>query len=63
MADKNSTALHAIGVRTMSSRELATIADKRHDNVMRVCRDLRDAGVCPQIEETPYTHPQNGQKG
>jgi hypothetical protein len=61
MADKNSTALRAIGVRTMSSRELATIADKRHDNVMRVCRDLRDAGVCPQIEETPYIEPSNGQ--
>ena len=47
-------------VRTMSSRELATIADKRHDNVMRVCRDLRDTGVCPQIEETPYFEPSNG---
>ena len=61
MADKNSTALHAVGVRTMSSRELATISDKRHDNVMRVCRDLRDSGVCPQIEETPYIEPSNGQ--
>lgn len=41
-------------VRTMTSRELAALAEKRHDNVMRVCRDLRDTGVCPQIEETPY---------
>ena len=28
---------------------------------MRVCRDLRDTGVCPQIEETPYIEPANGQ--
>lgn len=45
----------------MTSRELAAIADKRHDNVMRVCRDLRDSGVCPQIEETPYIEASNGQ--
>lgn len=42
--------------RTMTSRELAALAEKRHDNVMRVCRDLRDTGVCPQIEETPYIY-------
>jgi phage regulator Rha-like protein len=48
-------------VRTMTSREIAAIAEKRHDNVMRVCRDLRDTGVCPQIEETPYIEPTNGQ--
>ena len=47
--------------RTMTSRELAAIAEKRHDNVMRVCRDLRDTGVCPQIEETPYVEKTNGQ--
>ena len=46
---------------TMTSREIAAIAEKRHDNVMRVCRDLRDTGVCPQIEETPYVEPANGQ--
>lgn len=47
--------------RTMSSRELAQLSEKRHDNVMRVCRDLRSSGVCPQIEEAPYTDQQNGQ--
>lgn len=47
--------------RTMTSRELAAIAEKRHDNVMRVCRDLRDTGVCPQIEEAPYVEKTNGQ--
>ncbi len=54
--------IQSIGaVRTMTSRELAALAEKRHDNVMRVCRDLRDTGVCPQIEETPYIEPANGQ--
>ena len=47
--------------RTMTSRELAAIAEKRHDNVMRVCRDLRDTRVCPQIEEAPYVEKTNGQ--
>lgn len=46
---------------TMSSREIADLTGKRHDNVMPVCRSLRDLGVCPEIQETPYTNPQNGQ--
>jgi phage antirepressor YoqD-like protein len=54
-------ATNAAARRTMTSRELAEIAGKRHDNVMQVCRDMRASGVCPEIQETPYTHPQNGQ--
>ncbi|SDF80300.1 MULTISPECIES: phage antirepressor KilAC domain-containing protein [unclassified Duganella] len=46
---------------TMSSRLIAELTGKRHDNVLRTCRDLRAAGVCPQIEETPYKHPANGE--
>ena len=49
---------HAI---TMSSREIADLCGKRHDNVMRVCRDLKAAGVSPQIEEALYLEPANGQ--
>jgi phage antirepressor YoqD-like protein len=49
------------GVVTMTSREIAELTGKRHDNVMRVCRDLVADGVCPQIEETSEPHPQNGQ--
>ncbi|MBY0242317.1 MAG: phage antirepressor KilAC domain-containing protein [Burkholderiaceae bacterium] len=45
----------------MTSREIAELTSKRHDNVMRTYRDLIDAGVCPQIEETPYQHEANGQ--
>ncbi|MGB3814010.1 MAG: phage antirepressor KilAC domain-containing protein [Shinella sp.] len=41
---------------TMSSREIADLTGKRHDNVMRVCRDLRAGGITPQIEEFPFDH-------
>lgn len=46
---------------TMSSREIADMTGRRHDNVMPICRQLRDTGVCPEIQETPYTNHQNGQ--
>jgi len=46
---------------TMSSREIADLTEKRHDNVMAVCRSLRESGVCPEIKETPYINPQNRQ--
>lgn len=46
---------------TMSSREIAELTGKRHDNVMPVCRSLRESGVCPEIQETPWINPQNGQ--
>jgi len=36
---------------TMSSREIADMTGKRHDNVMRVCREMKALGVTPQIEE------------
>lgn len=36
---------------TMSSREIADMTNKRHDNVLRVCRELKTSGVTPQIEE------------
>lgn len=41
---------------TMSSREIADLTGRRHDNVMRVCRDLKATGVTPQIEESPFDH-------
>lgn len=46
---------------TMSSREIAELTGKRHDNVMSLCRSMRDMGVCPEIQETPYINEQNGQ--
>ncbi len=53
-------ALQTIGL-TMSSREIAALTGKRHDNVATLCRNLRDMGVCPEIKETPYVNEQNGQ--
>lgn len=50
---------------TMSSREIAALTNKRHDNVMHVIRELVAIGVLtpsygsPEIQETPYRHPQN----
>jgi phage antirepressor YoqD-like protein len=38
-------------ITTMTSREIAELTGKRHDNVMRACHDLRATGVTPQIEE------------
>ncbi len=38
-------------ITTMTSREIAELTRKRHDNVMRACYDLKASGVTPQIEE------------
>ncbi|WP_347271792.1 phage antirepressor KilAC domain-containing protein [Rhizorhabdus histidinilytica] len=42
---------------TMSSREIAGLVDKRHDNVKRTIETLAEAGVIvrPQIEDEPDT--------
>lgn len=45
----------------MSSREIAELTGKRHDNVHAICMTLKLAGVCPEIKETTYTHEQNKQ--
>ena len=65
MADKNSTALHAVGARTMSTREIADLTGKRHDHVMTDAKAMLEelGGGVPEVRETPYIHPQNGQKG
>lgn len=45
------------GVVTMSSREIAELVEKRHDNVKRTIDTLAEKGVIsfPQIEERPDT--------
>ncbi|MCU1752173.1 phage regulatory protein/antirepressor Ant [Pseudomonas sp. 6D_7.1_Bac1] len=45
---------------TMSTREIAQLTGKSHDSVLRDARILVAGGVL-KTEETPYTHPQNGQ--
>jgi len=44
----------------MSSREIAELTGKAHDNVLRDARALVKQGVL-KTEETHYTHTQNGQ--
>ncbi|MGQ7814602.1 phage antirepressor KilAC domain-containing protein [Metapseudomonas furukawaii] len=46
--------------RTMSSREIAELTGSTHDNVLKTIRALVERGVVSG-NETPYTHPQNGQ--
>ncbi len=51
------------GELTMSSREIAKLVDKRHDNVMRVIRDLvSDNILTPQLEELDFSHKGNNYK-
>jgi phage antirepressor YoqD-like protein len=45
---------------TMSTREVAELTGKSHDNVLRDARGLFASGVL-KSEETTYRHPQNGQ--
>jgi phage antirepressor YoqD-like protein len=46
-------------VLAMTSREIAELTGKRHDNVMRVCRELKALAVTPQIEESTFLHSGN----
>ena len=57
------TTINNIG-QTMSSREIAELTGKRHDNICRDIEILNENYVrlgLLKIEDTPYTHPQNGQ--
>ena len=46
---------------TMSSREIAELVGTTHDSVLKTVRGLIARGVVSG-NETPYTHPQNGQQ-
>lgn len=46
---------------TMSSRQIAELCEKHHHHVISTITYLRKEG-CLDGRETPYTHPQNGQK-
>ena len=48
-------------VKTMSSREMAQLCQKRHDNVLQLIRNLIDGGILKSTTPHNYTHPQNGQ--
>ena len=49
------------GCQTMSSREIAELFGTTHDSVLKTVRGLIARGVVSG-NETPYTHPQNGQQ-
>ena len=61
----NLMVLESSNVLTMSSREIAELTGKRHDNVMvdivKMFKDLGDEGGLLRSQDT-YIHPQNGQK-
>ncbi len=47
---------------TMTTREIADLTDKRHDNVFNVCEKLIELGVLEFRNPMIYTHPQNHQQ-
>lgn len=49
-------------IKTMSSREMAALCKKRHDNTLLVIRDLEDKGLLENSRPRNYTHEQNGQQ-
>ena len=48
--------------KTMSSREMAALCKKRHDNTLLVIRDLENRGLLENSRPQYYTHAQNGQQ-
>lgn len=46
--------------KTMTSREIAELTGSSHDSVLKTVRRLVSEGIV-SANETPYTHPQNGQ--
>lgn len=49
-------------IKTMSSREMASLCKKRHDNTLVVIRDLEDRGLLENSTPQNYIHAQNGQQ-
>lgn len=49
-------------VKTMSSREMAALCEKRHDNTLLVIRDLEKRGLLENSRPQNYVHAQNGQQ-
>ena len=46
----------------MSSREMATLCDKQHDNTLKLIRSLIERGLLKNTTPLQYTHEQNGQQ-
>lgn len=48
--------------KTMTSREMALLCNKRHDNTVLVIKDLLERGLLKNSTPQTYTHAQNGQR-
>lgn len=46
----------------MSSREMAALCNKSHDNVLKLIRSLVEKGIVKNTTPHQYTHDQNGQQ-
>lgn len=49
-------------IKTMSSREMAALCEKQHDNVLKTIRLLIERGVVLNTIPQTYVHEQNGQR-
>lgn len=56
ITDKNASTL------TMSSREIAALCEKRHDNVLKLVRELLERGLLKNTIPQHYIHSQNNQQ-
>ena len=50
-----------VAITNMSSREIAELTEKPHDNVLKTIRSLIDGGVVKATTPQEYIHPQNKQ--
>ena len=57
----NNLAILKQTAQTMSSREMAQLCQKPHDNVLKLIRSLIDGGIVKSTTPHQYMHPQNGQ--
>ena len=57
----NNLAILKQTAQTMSSREIAQLCQKPHDNVLKLIRNLIDGGIVKSTTPHQYMHPQNGQ--
>lgn len=51
----------ANSIATMTSREIAELTKKPHDNVLKLVRSLIDMGIVKNTTPHEYIHPQNKQ--
>jgi len=51
----------SVAISSMSSREIAELTEKPHDNVLKTVRSLIEGGVVKATTPQEYVHPQNKQ--